>query len=90
MKIICKALVMEYCLSKIRDLNGDEREDFLSLIFLLFCMRMRVCVFNHFVHVSTFTLPHVLFKVITFIIYFILILLLPILLKKWGLKIQKI
>ena len=67
-----------------------ERHHFLSLIFSLCCMHMRVCVFNHFVHVSIFTLTHVLFKVITFIIYFILILLLPILLKKWGFKIQKI
>ena len=50
---------------------------------------MRVCVRGviYFINVSIFTITYVLLK---FIIYFILILFLLILLKKWGFKIQKI
>ena len=75
LKIICKALVMEYDLSKVQNLNGD---------------RVCVCVFVYFIHVSIFTLTNVLFKFIKFIIYFILILLLLILLKTPGFNLQKI
>ena len=50
---------------------------------------MRVCVRGviYFINVSIFTITYVLLK---FIIYFILILFLLILLKKWGFKIQNI
>ena len=82
---------MEYGLSKVQKLNADQEQPFLSLIFnFLVCVCVCVCVFVYFIHVSIFTLTHVLFKFIKFIIYFILILLLLILLKTQGFKLQKI
>ena len=73
---------MEYCFGKIVDLNGDRKAPFpVFNIFAFACMR-----FNYFVYVSIFTVTHVLFKFITFIAYFILILLLLFLLKNWGFK----
>ena len=53
-------------------------------------MRLYMLVFIYFIHVSIFTLTYVLFKFITFVIYFILILFYSFFLKAWGFKIQKI
>ena len=64
---------MEHCLSKMEDLDGD-REPLFKYSFS--CLRVCVCVFIYFIHVSIFALRYVLFKFITFIIYFVLILLL--------------
>ena len=77
-------------LSQLKTWMMTESHYFFSLNFL-FLVYVYVCMFVYFIHVSIFTLTHVLFKFVKFIIYFILILILLLLLKKKiGFKIQEI
>ena len=52
LKIMHKALVMKHCLSRAEDLNGDREPLFPFFKFSFCCMRVCVCVFVYFIHVS--------------------------------------
>ena len=69
--------MMEHCLGKVEDVNGDQEPPF-----PFFNACMCGCAFIYFIHISVFTLSHGPFKFVKFIVYFILILLLLILMKK--------
>ena len=68
-----KALVMENCLSKVGNLNGDRQPPFLFFKFSFSRTRVCVCVFIYFIRVFIFNLTWVLFKFIKFIIYFVIV-----------------